>query len=208
MSADDDTIFDLAMQHNLNEIVRFHNVVRGSLSEHLREHRDDKYARAALTNYDNYLSINTFLMIYSYFEEYLYLLWKKKAKTVKRTRSFSIKGYESVLLEFGVPLTNPSWMYMLKATSVRHCLLHANGRLSFMTHPPEQEIRAIVVQYPEELFIRNEDQLVIAVGFVRRFVDEVRNFRNAIAYQQQGGDAHEINDIGSAAGAGGRTPII
>src|SRR5881392_3340451 len=102
MSTDPDKMFDFAMEHNLNEIVRFHRVVRRSLSEHLREHRDDTHASSVLTNYDNYLSANTFFMAYSHFEEYLYLLWRKKAKAVERDRGFSIARYEPVLVEIGI----------------------------------------------------------------------------------------------------------
>lgn len=80
-------------------------------------------------------------------------------------------------------LTRSCCAYMLKATLVRHCLLHANGRLSFMISPPEHEIRAIVQEYPGELFIRHKDRLVVDAGFVRRFVDEVRNFRDAVSAQ-------------------------
>jgi hypothetical protein len=145
-----------------------------------RKNEDDAFVKSVLSNYDKYLSTNTFLMAYSHFEEYLYLLWKDKAGAIDRGRGFSIDRYETILIKIGVRSDNPSWVYIKKATMIRHCLLHANGRLSFMVKPSPDDITRIVQEFPDELFIRH-DRLYIDVGFVGRFVDEVRKFRSAIS---------------------------
>ena len=74
-----DALHDWAAARNLNEIVNFHNAVRACLAEKAGEVAtddvDDIVARSTLENYKGYLATATFLMVYAYFEEDLYLLW-------------------------------------------------------------------------------------------------------------------------------------
>lgn len=178
-------IFHSAMNHNLNEIVRFHREVRNDLKLRYQEQPEDAYAVSVLKNYDDYLSANAFLMSYSHFEEYLYLIWKKFAPEHERKRNPSITRYEPVLEEIGIEKTSEIWQFMVKATYVRHCMLHANGRLSFMVKPPEQEMRNIIAQFPEELSVNHGDRLVVGVEFLNRFVDAVRNFQSSAELPHQ-----------------------
>lgn len=181
MSGDVNYMFMSAMQYNLNEIVRFHREMRNNLKSRYQELEEDSFATSVLANYDDYLSANTFLMAYSYFEEYLYLIWKQKARTVKRGNGHSITRYETILPELGIEINHPSWQFLIKATHIRHCLLHANGRLSFMVKSSEEKIRDIVKEFPYELSVKTSDRLVVNVSFLSRFVDEVREFQNSIS---------------------------
>jgi hypothetical protein len=180
MSGADD-MFMLAMEYNLNEIVRFYREMRNNLMSRRRKMAEDKFAVSVLENYDDYLSANTFLMAYSYFEEYLYLVWKHKARHAKRARGSSITRYETIFPEIGIQRNHPSWEFLIKATQIRHCLLHANGRLSFMLKPTEQEIRTIVKDFPNELSVRTSDRLVVSISFLKRFIGEVRKFQDSIS---------------------------
>lgn len=87
-------------------------------------------------------------MVYSYFEEYLYLVRQPGAKSVDRDKCSSIEWYAPVLRKIGVDLNTPAWRFMVKATRIRHCLLHANGWLVFMANPPRSTFEAIVAEYP------------------------------------------------------------
>jgi hypothetical protein len=178
MSSDDFAVFDWTMEHNLSEIVRFRNFVAADLERHTEECADDPIAKSSVDNYKEYLATNTFLIVYSYFEEYLYLISKWKARNVRRGRSNSIERYEPVLNYMGIATDHPNWRFMKQATYIRHCLLHANGRLAFMTvkKPMRGDIEAIVAQYPGELEVKHE-RLRVNDQFARRFVDEVRDFR-------------------------------
>jgi hypothetical protein len=173
-------LFKFAMAHNLSEIVRFNNFVRSNLAEHFRTKQGRAFEQSVLENYDNHLACNTFLMAYSYFEEYLFLVWKQRAKRTERARGFSIDRYEPVLKQLGVDRKHPSWAFFEKATAVRHCLLHANGRLSFMKKPSKDQIRAIVRKYPDDLSVKGGDRLVVKVPFTRRVVDEIRAFQGLL----------------------------
>jgi hypothetical protein len=116
------------MQQNLEEIRRFHCLFRDTLKKLYQTATNDAGAISNLTNYDDYLSANTFLMAYSYLEEYLYLIWKFRAKKEDRDNGFSITRYKPILEKLGVEPTHTSWQNLLKAKRIRDCLLHANKR--------------------------------------------------------------------------------
>ena len=125
-----DAWHEWAAAHNLKEIVDFRNVVRACLAEKVSGFAgndvDDIVARSAMENYKGYLATATFLMVYSYFEEDLYLLWKRIAKDVARGGENSIKRYQSVLawLEGGgrdpLLLGQPSHGYHLVNPAAAH----------------------------------------------------------------------------------------
>jgi len=174
-------LFNWAMAQNLSGIVRFHNFVRGNLAEFFRANEGRAFEQSVIKNYDSWLAANAFLMAYSYFEEYLFLLWKFRAKKALRGRSFSIDRYKPVLTHLGIDLQHPSWTFLEeKATNIRHCLLHANGRVSFMKEPFKTLIRKIVREYPGELSVKTGDRLIVNVRFTRRMVVEIQRFQELI----------------------------
>ena len=170
-----EALHDFAAAHNLSEIVNFHNVVRACLSEKASEFADDVVVKSALENYTDYLATATFLMVYSYFEEDLYLLWKWKAKNVQRGKEKSIKRYQPVLAWLGFDLGHSSWQFMLEATDIRHSLLHANGRLDH--NPNRQRLDSIVAKYPGELSVMHS-RLRVTAEFLSRILEQVRSFQD------------------------------
>jgi hypothetical protein len=168
------------MSHNLSDIVRFHNFVRSQLAEYFQAKTGSTFEKTVLRNYDNHLAANAFLMTYSYLEEYLFLVWKQLAKSALRSKGKSILRYKPVLKQLGIDPQHPSWIFLEKATMVRHCLLHANGRLSFMERPSKQQLRAIIREFPHELAVRNSDRLVVKVNFTSRMVNEIRIFQGQL----------------------------
>jgi hypothetical protein len=176
---DADAAFDWVMEHNLNEIVRFRNFLVANLDKHAVDLADDVFAHSTLESYREYLAANTFLMAYSFLEEYLWLLWKSKAKGISRASGFSIDRYEPILRGVGFDTGLASWCFMKQARDIRHCMLHANGRLAFMEKPPRHAIELIVAEYPEGLAVTH-DRLRVSDEFTRRFVDEIRTFRAGV----------------------------
>ena len=168
------------MEHNLTEVTRFHGYLRNGLKRLYRDAENDPGVIADLENYDDYLSSNTFLMAYSYLEEYLYLIWKHRARGQERKRGFSIDRYEEILKGLGVSPHHQAWQFLLKATDIRHCLLHANGRLSFMKKPSSERMRDLIREFAGEMTIKTGDRLAVNVHFLSRFVDNVRELQGAI----------------------------
>jgi len=168
-----------AAEHNLDEIIRFHDAVRACLAEKRDELDDDKIMKSNLENYALYLSTDGFLMVYSYLEEWLCVMWKRIAPGCDRPRGSSIRKYREGLRSCGVDLQCAPWTFILKASQIRHCLLHANGRLDYMVNPSRATIEAVVQQYPGELDVQH-DRLRAHADFTGRFVSEVRVFRTAV----------------------------
>ena len=167
------------MDVNLNEIVRFHNYVRRELSNRAFELKDDPVEKSALENYDGHLAGNTFLMIYAYVEEFLYLRSQALRGEVQRNpRDHSITRYRPVLAYLGVGHTLPSWQFLVIARAIRHCLLHANGRVSHMTQY-RGVVEAAASRFAGELDVQH-DRIHIRTEFVARMIVEVRDFRSVV----------------------------
>jgi len=174
-----DFLHEWAAAHNLSEIVNFHNVIRACLAEKATEFDgddvDDRVVRSALDDYQGYLAKATFLMVYAYFEEDVYLLWKWQAKHVKRGPEKSIRRYEPVLERLGFDLHHSSWESMLEATDLRHSLIHANGRLDHARN--RQRLDEITAKYPGELSAMHS-RLQMNAEYVSRVLGEVRSFQD------------------------------
>ena len=180
MHADQEKFFVFSMQHNLNEIVNFHGLLRGSLKELYQASLNDNPTTSKLENYDEYLSASTFLIAYSYLEEYLYLIWRHQAKEEERGKGYSIRRYKPILKILGVNSSGTPWQNLLKATRIRDCLLHANGRLSFMKDNDEQTIRQLVHEFRPALQIKQSDRLKLDVEFLGKFISWVCEFQDEI----------------------------
>ena len=146
-----------------------------SSSEKVSEFTGDAIVKSNLENYAGYLATATFLMVYAYFEEDLYLLWKQYEKRVQRGKEKSIRRYQPVLSWLGFDLGHSSWQFVLEATDVRHSLIHANGRLDHNRN--RQRLDAIVIKYPGELSVMHS-RLRVTPEFVNRLLGQVRSFQD------------------------------
>jgi len=177
-----------ARAHDLSLIVDFHNEVKrnfeneiawmneklegDSLSELEKARfraRKDIYS----DTFESYLRINTFLMMVSHLEEWLYHLWKQHAPATGILEAKgSIGRFKPVLQDIGVDLSRSGpWMFLKGCQDVRSCLLHANGRVSLNRNP--QRIRNFVAQYNDIISIVN-DRLVLEGMFLKRFQEAVK----------------------------------
>src|SRR5712692_10517726 len=108
-----DDIFAGGMQHNLNLIVQFHNTVRAlmnneivTLNQKIKEASDEEQKRKFAfardfypTVYHRMLRTTTFLMMYSYLEEFLYHVPAVMEKEVEIGSTGSIMRFKSVFKE-------------------------------------------------------------------------------------------------------------
>ena len=132
--------FGWMLKHNLDHIVRFHNGLQALLGEKLDAPKavDDPMLRSTIELYDKMNSANSLLVALGFLEEMLVLFWRRQfpGEDIPNGRS-SIERYQRLLDALGLNLgTMPAWSVLRDATKIRHCLLHANGRISLMKRPP------------------------------------------------------------------------
>jgi len=178
MGTEPQWMFAFSMDHNLNEIIRFQNFMRGQLNAKFADVCEHPFAAETLNNYDKSLSELCFLSLYAYLEEYLFLVWKKNREKVSRSNENSILRYLPVVrcLHGGSDPTN--WPKLVDMMNVRNCLLHANGRISFMNNPGR--IREIVRKYSPSLSVVHNDRLIVEVTLLSFFVEQIKELRDGI----------------------------
>lgn len=153
-------IFSWAMTHNFQLIIKFHNEQRRlmknqvvAINEKLNscndqhERKDLLYAKKVYINtFDNLLSINTFLMMYSYLEEFLYHVWKSFGKEQAVSGSGSLKRFEEIIRNvLGLDLNQDrEWELLCDYAKVRNCILHANRRVSILKEKDKNDLERII----------------------------------------------------------------
>ena len=177
-----------ASKNNLAFIVSFHNEVKKSFQNEISrinekleggnslsgqekialETKKDLY----INTFEPYLMINTFLMMVSYLEEWLFHLWKRLApKTELLEAKGSIGRFKPVLKEIGVDLSRSRpWAFVKGCQDIRSCLLHANGRVSLNRNP--EKIHNFVAQHGDKIRIE-ADRLVVTAEFLNHFQEAV-----------------------------------
>ena len=179
-----------------NKILSFHDEVRSnfqkeisringkleesvSLSEQERvalETRKDLY----ISTFEPYLKVNTFLMMVSHLEEWLFHTWKRHAPTTELLEAKgSIGRFKPVLREIGVDIScSRPWMFLKGCQDIRSCLLHATGRVSLNRNP--EKIHNFVVQHNDKIKIE-ADRLVLTGGFLKYFQEAVEQLIQAVS---------------------------
>ena len=166
------------MDHNLNEIIQFQNYLRSTLQATYSDVSEHRFAAATIANYEIRLRELSFLNLYAYLEEYFYLLWRTRAKDIPRSDSNSIQRYRPVVEHLNRDHLPPQWSYILDMTEIRHCLMHANGRISFMKNP--NRIAAIIGKYEGQFSIEHGDRLRVEIDSLAEFVRNIRELRDEI----------------------------
>lgn len=143
------------MMHNLQLIIKFHNEQRQLMKNQVSainkkldsciDHHERKqllYAKEVYINtFDGLLSINTFLMMYSYLEEFLYHIRKGFGKEQAVSGSGSLKRFKEIIRNvLGLDLNQSrEWELLCEYEKVRDCILHANGNVSISKHKNDLE---------------------------------------------------------------------
>ena len=173
--------FRLMLSYNLDHIVRFHNSLQALLREKLNaEAADDPMLQSTIELYDKMNSANSLLTALGFLDEMLILFWRRCFPGVpipasSKSRSMK-KRYEDLWNQLGVHLeTMPCWEVLRDAMKIRHCLLHANGRIEFMKDP--NDIRACIKRYPNALD-ENLDRVIVTSHFLQRCVVAIRGLKD------------------------------
>ncbi len=182
-------------QHNLSLIVDFHNEVKRNFQNEIvkinrKLEASDVLSKEDITilearkstyidTFEPYLRINTFLMMISYLEEWLFHAWKHHTpETGLLEAKGSIGRFKPVLKEIGVDLSRSEpWMFLKGCQDVRSCLLHANGRVSLNRNP--ERIRNFVTQYGDIIAIES-DRLVLEETFLQRVREQVEQLVQSV----------------------------
>lgn len=124
---------------NLSHLVGFYKAVRALLKEKLQspDIAKDPALKSTLGLYDVMNAGNTLLVALAWFEEMLYHVWKDRHPGKRPPKKGSMtERYKPLLKDLGVDLAGgTSWSVLKDAEKIRHCLLHANGRISLMRNP-------------------------------------------------------------------------
>jgi hypothetical protein len=173
---------------HLNWLMGFHNDVRALFREKVEEINDIKnterernFERAALDSYDRMLHINTFLMMYSYLEEWLYNGWKAYAPNVMLVdRDGSIGRFKNVVNHLGVDLSSRLWQTLKNTEEIRNCILHANGRISLMRNPHKKNKLLIIIDKKNSGLKIDNDRIEISGEFLQKFNKEISDLMDIV----------------------------
>ena len=141
-------LFKWASDINIGYIVDFHYFIvrelrhkEDELNQAIANFRGDRKEEIELrverdryaSTYKQHLMSTTFLLLYSHLEEWLFLIEKQYAKSLKRnTKSRgSVSRFAPVIkhaLRFDLS-QDENLRFLLEAEKVRNCLLHANARI-------------------------------------------------------------------------------
>lgn len=164
-------------KHNLNWLIGFHNNVRILFKDKLRNvknNEEDKIEQnlqlSALYDYDRLLRLNTFLMMYSYLEEWLYHCWKTYLPNENLDGKGSLGRFKNVVKKLGIDLLSKTWQNLKNAEEVRNCLLHANGRISLLKDP--QKIDTIIQESKSRLCVKM-DSIQISGQYLQWFNENI-----------------------------------
>jgi hypothetical protein len=175
---------------NLNWLIEFHNYIRGLFKEQLHDlekHQtnDDirnKQQKDFIYQYDSTLHINTFLMMFSYLEEWLYCCWKAYAPNVNLVdKKGSVGRFKNVVKQLGVDLSSKQWQILMDAEEIRNCVLHANGRISLLKDP--QKVRGVADKKNSFLAIA-KDHIVISSEYLQLLNENISQIMDIINESQ------------------------
>ena len=170
------------MTHNLQLIIKFHNeqhqMMKNQVSRINRKLNscNDTAERKQLiiakdtyiNTFDGLLNINTFLMMYSHLEEFLYHVWKSfgKEQDVNKN-SGSLKRFKPIIENVMKLHLNQDheWELLCDYEKIRNCILHANGRVSISKD--KNELERIINRSSDHLSIKN-DRIGLSGEFIER----------------------------------------
>lgn len=175
-----------ANMHNLSLLIGFHNYVRSLFKDQFQElkqiepnDKGQKLRENDLIDYDRNLHVNTFLMMYSYLEEWLYIDWKAYAPDAEldKNKKGSIGRFKNIVKLLGVDLSSNNWQTLMEAEEIRNCLLHANGRISLLKD--SQKVKRIVEKKGSKLEIVR-DRVVISGEYLQMFNETITSLMDII----------------------------
>jgi hypothetical protein len=172
-------LFDWAFGANLGLIVDYHNFIRAKLHEHYHRDGVEGLERETLMRYDQVNANNCFLMAYAHLEEVLYGVWRAFAPNAVPSGTSSVQRFKPALVAAGVDLgSSPAWAFIVSASLVRDCLLHANGRVSHVRKSRDLLLKHVGDR--EDLMLA-QDRLGVTSAYLKVFVEQVGDLQRAAA---------------------------
>ena len=173
-------MFVWSMRINLRLIVKFHyecnRLMRNQIfdiNEEIRSCKDEKVKNILIVERGNFaktfldtLQSNTFLMMYSYLEEFLYCLRGIYSSETELEDKGSIKRFKPIFvncLEMDLE-KDPDWQFICDCEKIRDCLLHANGRVDLSK---DKEYLEKIVFCSNDLLRIDLKRIVITDGFLQ-----------------------------------------
>lgn len=148
-------VFIWSMIHNLHLIIEFHNEQHqmmknqvSTINRKLNSCKDKNEKKKLLivkntyiNTFDGLLNKNTFLLMYSNLEEFLYHIWKSFDKNQVISSSGSLKRFKPII-ENVLKLDlnqDREWELLCDYEKIRDCIFHANGRVSILKNKNDLE---------------------------------------------------------------------
>jgi len=138
----------------------------------------------------NHLTANTFLMLYSHLEEWLYLIWRKFGKDIElKDKRGSISKYKPFFKAvYKMDLSNDrDWRLLKDAEKIRNCLLHANGRIDFVKN--KAEMNSILKRYKNQLNIKTK-RICVSQELVEIFFGSIQSVIYKVDKLQENSQNH------------------
>jgi hypothetical protein len=183
--AKNDVVFKWASNINVGYIIRFHEFI---LNELRRKEDELNYAIANFTGerkqvidllverdlysttYKQHLMNNTFLLLYSHLEEWLFHIQKTYAKSMEigKPSRGSISRFIPVIRHTvgSDVLADETCQFLVEAERVRNCLLHANARIDLSRD--SQQLRKLVKKSNGDLS-ENNLRLCVHQAYLNKF---------------------------------------
>jgi hypothetical protein len=155
-----------AMQHNLNQIVQFHNHVHGFFNSNLDGSQADsnlsqKEKTLIKLEYEmhlpNQLRKSVFLMIFGHLEEHLFLSWcdHGRVQEEKNDRADGIRKFKRLFVNLRFDLSiDQNYQLIVDAYKIRNAIIHTAGRIDFIKK--SEEIEGAVSKHNKYFEIRNK----------------------------------------------------
>lgn len=175
-----ESAFRLFDDWSLTALVKYHNNIRGMIGEqfHRIDDEDQDYKKETLERYALIKVTSCFLMAYAHLEEALINLWMVKLGRKPPPNNAGIDRHKELFTSLGVNLGECSvWPSIKDASDIRHCILHANGRLDFMRNKDKME--KMVARYTNDIEIVN-GRILVQPEYLRTFHKSIKELRDQL----------------------------
>ncbi|TQV76695.1 hypothetical protein FLL45_01675 [Aliikangiella marina] len=155
-----DNAFRWMVNTNLNFIVRAHSHINWAIKGRAEEILSFDDLSAADKNYWNHeykvqfsshTVKTTFLVIFSYLEEMLHLIWKTyNPNNISTEQGYGISKYKTFMKSvLGIDVgSHNAYQKISEAQLVRNSLLHAAGRISLMQESKSKKLLKLIEKRP------------------------------------------------------------
>jgi hypothetical protein len=194
LSSVDLKILNFFDSYNVDRIVNYHNEIKRLFQNEISyinkklddESISDSIKKDLLARKNRYLNdyhpqmiITNFLMMFSYLEEYLFLIKGRAIINVELLEKESgIGRFKNVIKSIDEAIVGSHlWLFFLNAQKVRNCLLHANGRIDMMKSFNDRVRLGNIIESSKGLLSIELSRIKLSSGYISKFSDNIRELR-------------------------------